>query len=466
MYLKWTPELEQQLVDLYTCHRQIHTKWIVIAGELGISPEAARSHWKANRDRLGSGIEEPSNKEYKGHPEKETPEGTSRVEYGDSTIYVVQASRRIMSQEELMEAYKIDPSQWRAEKYTIRTSEGYRKDRQVSWHVEDGVVVQGDVEDSGKMLVVPLYHMELRLVRREEEIRAQDIVKSLIQDAAEYIGPKYPAIKYIPHHENMLYEIAMPDIHFGRLTWHEEGGEDYDIKIARHVVKSTLDQLLWHASSFGVSRILLPIGNDFFNVNSKLNTTVRGTLQQEDTRWQKTFRAGRILATEMIDACTAVAPTDVLLIPGNHDEEKVFYLGDALECWYHNNSNVHIDNIAKTRKYYEYGRILLGFTHGDTETMKKLPNLMQFEVPKSWGHSLYREWHTGHTHHKADFVLEVDEQIGIVVRILRSLVPVDAWTFSKGFVGPQRAAEAFLWHPDNGLVAQFTAGVDMSEYRE
>jgi hypothetical protein len=33
--------------------------------------------------------------------------------------------------------------------------------------VTDGHVTQGDVEDTGKMLVVPLYHMELRLVRKE-----------------------------------------------------------------------------------------------------------------------------------------------------------------------------------------------------------------------------------------------------------------------------------------------------------
>ena len=153
-------------------------------------------------------------------------------------------------------------------------------------------------------------------------------------------------------------------------------------------------------------------------------------------------------------------------MPGNHDEERVFYLGDALECWYHNNKNVHIDNGAISRKYYNFGRVLLGFTHGDAETTKKLPSLMQFEVPKLWGDSIYREWHTGDKHHKTDFVIEVDEHVGIVIRILRSLVPADAWTFNHGFVGSQRAAEAFLWHPDNGLIAQFTAGVDMDEYTE
>ena len=388
---------------------------------------------------------------------------TSRLEYSDDRIYIVQASKRIMSQEELMKAYDINPDEWRVEKYIIRTSESYRKDRSVSWHVVDGKVLTGDVEDTGKMLVVPLYHMELRLIRKAEEIRARDAIEDMLQEIKKF-SPKYPTIHYTKHKDGMLYEIAMPDIHFGRLTWHEESGEDFDIKIADRIVKSVLADLLQYTKNFKIDRILLPLGNDFFNVNNKTNTTVKGTMQQEDTRWQKTFRAGRILATEMIDACTAIAPTDVLFIPGNHDEEKIFYLGDALECWYHNNKNVHIDNMAKSRKYYDYGKVLLGFTHGNAEIMKKLPNLMQFEVPQLWGNSLYREWHTGDKHHKTDFVLEVEEQVGIVVRVLRSLVPADAWTFGHGFVGSQRASEAFLWHPENGLIAQFTSGIKSEEF--
>jgi hypothetical protein len=430
--------------------------WEGMARKLGYSTgEALRSKYRWEKAHEGAGSE----------PIGSFRKETSRIEYSDDSIHVVKASPRIMSQEELMEAYGINPEEWRVEKYIIRTSEGYRKDRKVKWHVKDGQVTSGDVEDSGKMLVVPLYHMEMRLARREKDIRARGAINSMIKDARKF-APEYPKVEYIHHDNGLLYEIAIPDIHFGRLTWHEESGDDFDIKIAEHVVKTAIENLLQDTRVFGVSKILLPIGNDFFNVNSKNNTTVKGTLQQEDTRWQKTFRAGRRLVTDMIDACTAIAPVDVLFISGNHDEEKLFYLGDAIECWYHNNDNVHIDNLAKTRKYYSYGRVLLGFAHGDATTMKKLPNLMQFEVPQLWGNSLYREWHTGHWHHKVDLLMEVEEQVGITIRILRSLVPEDAWTFSKGLVGAQRAAEAFLWHPEKGLLAQYTAGVDMSHYEQ
>jgi len=447
----WSQEDESKLASLYSTHAASPKKWELIGAKMNKNPEVCRSHWRLHGTRIVN--ETPIN------PDELD---TSRIEYKDDSIYVVQASRRVMSQEELMDAYKIDPDKWRVEKYTIRTSEGYRKDRKVSWHVVDGSVVSGDVEDSGKMLVVPLYHMELRLARKEEEIRARDAIDDMLLEAKKY-APKYQKIKYAPCKEGLLYEIAIPDIHFGRLTWHEESGQDFDIKIAEHIVKETLNKLLQYSLNFEIEKILLPLGNDFFNVNSKANTTVKGTAQQEDTRWQKTFRAGRKLAVDMIDACMSIAPVDVLIVPGNHDEERLFYLGDALDCWYHNAEDVNINNKAVNRKYYSFGKVLLGFTHGDAEVTKKLPNLMQFEVPKLWGDSVYREWHTGDKHHKMDMVLEVEEQIGVVIRVLRSLVPADAWTFTHGFVGSQRAAEAFLWHPDNGLLAQFTAGISKDQ---
>jgi hypothetical protein len=254
-----------------------------------------------------------------------------------------------------------------------------------------------------------------------------------------------------------MYEISMPDIHFGRLTWAEESGADYDIKIAHRVVNNVLDKLLAYSKLFNVEKILLPIGNDLFNVNSKSNATVNGTVQQEDTRWQKTFRAGWTLLVEMIEKCAEIAPVEVLVIKGNHDEERTFYLGEVLGAWFVKNPNVSIDNKARGRKYYLFGKNLIGFTHGSDVKIDKLEQIMPLEEPELWAKSKFREWHIGHVHHTYSLNNESMENLGIVVRSMRSLVPADAWTFDHGFVGSLRAAESFAWDPEQGLIAQFTA---------
>lgn len=378
-------------------------------------------------------------------------EESSTYEQDDNSIHIVCASRRMRSVDDVLIEFKVDQNIWKVDKFKIHPSEGYRKDRKVEWKVVDGVVEYGNVEDTGKMLVVPLYSFEVRLIRRTDEIRAKMVVQDILDTAKNY-APKYTKIDYPKKSGNMMYEIDIPDIHFGRLTWEEESGNNYDIKIAEKLVTKVLDELLSYTKLFPIKKILLPLGNDFFNVNSKSNTTVNGTPQQEDTRWQKTFRRGRELAVKIIETCSQIAPVDVMIVKGNHDEEKTFYLGDSIFSWFHNNSDVSIDNRAMGRKYYLFGKNLIGFTHGSEEKLDRLPSLMPTEVPDLWAKSTEREFHIGHKHSK----IETKEENGVVVRTLRSLVAADAWTFDKGF-GGLRAAESFVWDSERGLIAQFTA---------
>jgi hypothetical protein len=389
--------------------------------------------------------------------EEENLESTSYEETNDF-INVICSSKRVLSKEDILKQFNIDENIWEVQQFKVKTSEGYRKDRSVEWHVLNGKVNTGDVSDSGKMLVVPLYHVEVKLIKKKKEFQAKNSIQQMIEDAKNF-APLYQKIEYKNFEDGCLYEIAMPDIHFGRLSWNEESGENYDIKIAKDSINKVLDELLTYSKLFNINKILLPIGNDFYNVDNKMNTTTAGTPQQEDTRWQKTFRKGRELLVGMIDKCSQIAPVDILIVSGNHDEQRSFYIGEVLECWYHNNQNVSIDNRARTRKYYQYGKNLIGFTHGSNEKLDKLPLLMANEEPVLWAKTKYREIHTGDKHFKKDIniTFATDEGQGMVIRILRSLAVADAWTFNKGFVGSLRAAEGFLWHPENGLIAQLTA---------
>ena len=380
---------------------------------------------------------------------------TTSFEQTHDFINVVCASPRITNDKQLIEYFNIDTDVWELEKYKVKTSEGYRKDRSVEWNVQDGVVVHGAVNDTGKMLVVPLFHIEARFIKKVRVAKAKDAVETLIEDAKKF-APKYPKVNYKKHDDGCLYEIAMPDVHFGRLAWGEETGEDFDIGIAQRAVNSVIEQLLSFTYKYNIAKVLLPFGNDFFNSDNLENTTAHGTPQQEDTRWQKTFRRGRELAVEIIDACAAIAPVDILIVPGNHDQQRSFYLGEVLQAWYSNNDNVQIDNCAASRKYYRYGNSLIGFAHGYSEKVQSLPLIMALEAPDMWAQTTYREWHTGDKHHKEDMIFRANESNGVLVRILRSLAPDDAWTFGKGFKS-LKAAEAFLWHEQQGLLAQFTA---------
>lgn len=381
---------------------------------------------------------------------------SEEVEYGEDYINIVCVSKRIRSEEDAIKAFKIDTEKWEVEKITIKTSEGYRKDRRVQWHVLDGKVISGDVDDSGKLLIAPMFHVQVKFKRRTREIKARYVIQGWIKDAKKY-SPKYPKIKYGKIASGMTYEIAMPDIHIGRQTWKEESGDEYNIELARWAVHSTLDELLNFVHNFQLRRIILPIGNDFYNVDNQFNTTSHGTPQQEETRWSKTFREGQKLATQMIEKCSEVAPVDVLIVAGNHDEERTFYLGELLAIQFDRNQNVTVEHTAMKRKYYHFGRNLIGFTHGYHEKIAKLPSIMPIEVPELWAKSDHREWHLGDKHHKVDFHHTAEDVDGVTIRLLRSLSGRGAWEFDKGFVGTPRGSEGFLWDNDHGVIAQYVS---------
>lgn len=376
---------------------------------------------------------------------------------GQTAQIVAEIDDEIRTADDLIKILKIDTDTWKIDRFQVGKSIAYRKDRTVQWDVTDGKVTSGHVDDSGKLLLKPIFNVKVWMSRKTDEIRAnlalEDFQKLAYQFAPKAVNLKYPKLK-----RGMLYEIEMPDIHIGKLTWGEETGEDSDIKIQVQTAKSVIQSLLLHTQNYPIERILFPIGHDYFNVDNQFNTTSHGTPQQEDTRWRKTFRVGWTLAADMIAMCAQVAPVDVYIIPGNHDEERSYYLGETLSALYAKSKNVMVENSAKSRKYYQYGKNLIGMTHGYHEKIAKLKDIMSFEVPDLWASTKFREWHTGDKHHKEDFLYKTHEaDNGVVIRILRSLTPPDAFHYNKGYIGALKASEAFLWDKENGLIAQFTA---------
>ena len=363
----------------------------------------------------------------------------------------------IRSPKELAKAMDIDESVWEIYKKQVGKQAAWRKDREVIWKVENGKVTEGNVRDSGKIKIVPLFNIKIWMRRKTEEIR-KDLAIDDFKKSVYQFAPKTISLKFNKPKNGMLYEIELPDLHIGKLTWGEESGEDSDLVSQVKLAKEVSLELLSYAKSFPVEKILLPLGNDFYNVDNNLGTTTHGTPQQEDTRWRKSFKTGWQLAADLINMAAQIAPVDVLIVGGNHDEQRSFYLGEVFSALYKSDKNINIDNSAKLRKYYKYGKNLIGLTHGYHEKIKELRDLMALEVPQLWAETSYREWHTGDKHHKEDWVHKTHEgNNGVVVRILRSLTTPDAWHYNKGYVGVLRASEAFLWDKERGLKAQFTA---------
>lgn len=286
--------------------------------------------------------------------------------------------------------------------------------------------------------------------------KAKDGNKQIIEDFKEDMqnySPEPMKIKHTLSPDGKLLEIALMDLHLGKLGHADECGSNYDMKIARKIFFEAINELVVKAQRQGtINRILLPAGNDYLTIDSLKNETTAGTPQDVDSRFPKIYREGRKMLVEAIEMLRQIAPVDVVIIAGNHDQESMFHIGDALECWFHAYDDVKIDNQPISRKYYQYGANMLCYSHGHQEKTNDLPGLAALEEPKMWAATKYRFWRRGHWHHET-----VKEHLGMDIRTLPSLSGSDKYHHSNGYVGAKRVGQAFLINEKTGVEAVFSS---------
>lgn len=295
---------------------------------------------------------------------------------------------------------------------------------------------------------------------------SEGLVEELIARAKEY-APRYPPPSFaldLSYGEHLL-ELDLFDFHVQMLAWGAEtDGGNWDSKTADLMFRSAVERLVSLSKPFPIDRILLPIGNDLFHADQQVGgqvggQTTAGTPQDVDTRRKKGYIRVFEMVRDTVDMLHQIAPVDVVIVPGNHDEDTAFTLGHSLECWYHREPAVIIYNGPTLRKYYQYGNTLLGFTHGKHEPIKNLPLTMADEVPDMWVETDFHEWHIGHKHSASSTTFKGNRDLqGVRVRVIPSLAPNDAWHYRKAYRS-QRAAEAYLWHRENGFVGNFSVSV-------
>lgn len=338
-------------------------------------------------------------------------------------------STRIKTVEELLAKAEVDTDVWMIERYTVN-----------QWEV-------GAKMDDGRIAVEPLFQVKAWLKRKEP--KEVGVVKALREIQSRPCS--YPKVNLPKPKGSYLMEMSIPDLHLGKLCWHPETGDDYDVKIAETLFKNAIADLTAKALVYRVSRILFILGNDYFNTDDGRATTA-GTVQDEDGRWQKTFDIGTSLAIWAVDYLRQIAPVDVVIVTGNHDAKRTYYVGTTLKARYESipKSNVTVNNEPTLRKYYQWGRCLIGLTHGNEEKLEQLADIMAHERPKEFSECRWRSWRLGHLHHHRRLLtISRVTHREIIVETLPSISGMDAWHKAKGYAG-DRSAKVTLWHEQNG----------------
>jgi len=297
------------------------------------------------------------------------------------------------------------------------------------------------------------YQVKVWFERKVDDVDPEEMAELFKQKIAKFKPPKLIKYKYKSSRDTLL-EICIYDAHIGCLCWDEETGEKYDVTVAKERFNSLLNDLLNKASVFNYGKIVFVLGQDFFHSDNAQGATHKGTILDNDVRWQKRFQVGEEVAVEAIEKCRAIAPVDVVIVQGNHDWTSMYMLGEYIKAWYRNANSVTVDNSALPRKYYLWNDVLLGFTHGEKEKVADLFAIMAAEQKHNWSSVNFKEFHNGHYHRE----IALDYK-GVIVRNLKGVTGTDSWHKGKGFVGSIKGADAFIWENGGGLTAHFSSNL-------
>lgn len=354
---------------------------------------------------------------------------TEEVETLDSKSVCLK-NTRICTLDQLIEHCKIDLSVWEVARFECN-----------KWEV--GTKVDDEIA------VAPLYQVKASF--KKKTTSRFDALKDIITTLSKTTFP-IPEFKKPVILSNRMIEIPLVDLHVGKLAVEAISGADYNRDIARNLAVEAVSDVLNKAKAMNPEKVLLVLGNDFFHIDTMLNTTTKGTHVETDGLYQQVFSDGLKLMVEITNLCLSeVGKVDVIFIPGNHDHVSTFFAMQFLEAWYRNTPEVNIITSNKTRQYYHYGVNLIGFAHGDDTKLQDLPLIMAQEVPEAWSKTKYREFHTGHLHHKKTYHTKDNEYMGVRVRVLTTVSATDSWHQRLGYIGSIRSLEAYVWDAEKGL---------------
>lgn len=271
---------------------------------------------------------------------------------------------------------------------------------------------------------------------------------SLLSETKAAVPPK---LDLKPAKRPYAAVVGLSDFHWGKYSDAGENWEQFDREIAAKRLFACTDDVLSRMAQFGTpEKLYVPVGSDFFQMDTQQGTTTRGTVQDMDGTPAEILVSGCEFMVSWVNRLRQICPVELVLMSGNHDRHSGLALLLYLDAYYRTSIDVTVNRVRTPRVYTRYGENLIGFVHGDkVGKTKDLAGLMAREAKEDWSAS-HRTIYTGHLHYEKT---ETDTSYGVTRRQLPSLSGPDRWHAASGYVGAPKSLPLYLHDKEKGLVA-------------
>ena len=287
---------------------------------------------------------------------------------------------------------------------------------------------------------------------KEERLIA---LRQAIDALKEEIEPTAP-IEYKEHLNNdkLINQYTLTDYHLGMMSWAEETGDDWDLKIAEDTLVKFFEVAMLKSPD-AKTAIFAQIGDFLHWDGLDAVTPASKHVLDADTRFTKLVRVAiRVIRRVIKMLLTKYKEVNVIMAEGNHDPASSVWLREMLHAFYEEEPRVIIDTNPDPYYCIVFGKVCLFYHHGHKKAFKGLEATFISKFKKEFGNSDFVYGHTGHFHHdKIESNLMTLEQH-------RTLSAKDAYS-SRGGYSSGRDSKVITYHKDFGEVGRSTININM-----
>jgi hypothetical protein len=282
-----------------------------------------------------------------------------------------------------------------------------------------------------------------------------EAVKAAVEELCKDVkrAKAIPAPKRTVEHLANLYTFT--DSHVGMLSWGEETGADWGLKIAEATLVGAFDHLV-DASPPARVAIVNQQGDWMHFDGLSAVTPQHGNLLDADGRFSKVVAVAVRILRRIIDKALAKHEfVHVICAEGNHDLASSVWLRHLFGLLYENEPRVQVNMTELPYYVIEHGKTMLCFHHGHQAKNESLPLLFAATHAEAWGRTSKRYIHVGHRHH-----VDEKEHPGVKVIQHSTIAARDAYAARGGWVS-EREITAITYSDRFGQVARNTVTPEM-----
>jgi hypothetical protein len=293
-------------------------------------------------------------------------------------------------------------------------------------------------------------------IRAEVDAVARDAAMRAVVDALkEEIQRADPVPAPAAGNADLLNQYTVTDLHFGMLSWGEETGADYDLKIAERLL------LDWFAAAIAMSphantAVLAQLG-DLLHHDSHMSVTpTNAHVLDADSRLQKIIRVVIRCMRQIVAMLLAKHDrVHIVMADANHDPAGGAWLREMFAAFFEDEPRVTVDSSAGTYYVFEHGETSLFYHHGHKRKIATVDSVFAGQFRDVYGRTKFSYAHIGHLHSdelKSTNLMKVERHETLAAR--------DAYAANGGWLA-DRSAKVITYHRSFGEVSRITISPKM-----